>query len=178
MKKTKVERKNVPEFTPPEPKFVELVHKENESKYEQKLSTAEEIEYGFFNEAFSSYIYEINFPVESHLQKIGPNSFSCIIEDSNQYISHLYSIVFPPSLQLIGENSLGGCQYLNQISFLKDENGDNFLQIISNHAFSNTKIESIVIPENIKKIGSYIFTKTLKSIEFEHGDPTLSNVNT
>ncbi|KAK8893013.1 hypothetical protein M9Y10_030270 [Tritrichomonas musculus] len=186
MQKSKAKNKNVSEFTPPEPKFIERVNDYDKKISEDDLKKIIIIPRYYFHNAFSDYIYEINFSKDSKLQEINALSFSIppnVDGDRNisnkifmHIYSHLYSIVFPPSLQKINSYSMGGCPYLNQIQFLKDDNNENFLRSIGDNAFTDTKIESIIIPDHIENIGSNCFPKTLKTIEFENGCPLLNNL--
>ena len=115
---------------------------------------------------FADYIYEINYSKDSKLQTIDTD-FS-----SN---SKLYSVTFPPSLITIKPESMKGLRYLYEILFLKNDDGENFLETIGCNALQNTNLESITIPSNIVNIeGS--FPKCLKAIELENGAPKLQNL--
>ena len=113
------------------------------------------------------YIYERNYSKESKLQKIGHESF----QNRN-----LYSITFPPSLTTILPKAMDKLRYLFQITFLKSDINENFLEDIGDSALRNTDIDLIDIPENIRKIGKYCFPKTLKQINFENGAPHLTYI--
>mgnify|MGYP001086229176 CR=1 FL=1 len=77
------------------------------------------------------YIYEIDFSKDSKLENISSSSFT------NKKI---YSVIFPPNLKSILVDSMRDFNYLFQVTFLKDENDENFLESIGSSAFLNTDI--------------------------------------
>ncbi|KAK8884115.1 hypothetical protein M9Y10_043220 [Tritrichomonas musculus] len=162
----KKQKRNVPEFQPPNPKFIESAHNKDPSISEANLKETKIIKKSIFQNMHSNYIYEINFSKDSQLQKICDSSFSLL---------HLYSITFPPSLQIIMPDSFKGCHFLEQIQFTRNDSNGSFIEICDD-AFKDTKIQSIIIPENTKFIGSTCFPKTLKKIEFENGSPKLERI--
>ena len=171
MKSTKIKRRNVPEFEPPKPKFIETPYKKIDTISESEMESLESIDNFLFQEVYSKYIYEINFPKNCRFKTIDRFSLS-----SPELSSKYYSISFPPSLENIEKNAFYGCHFLHTITFQKNNSNQNNLHNIESNAFRETMIESISLPNNILKIGSYSFPKTLKSIEFEDGAPKLKKV--
>ena len=168
MKKEKVSEKD---FPPPEEQFIERVRNNTDQIDESEVKSLRSLNKYFFHAMFPDYIYELNFPKDCKLEEI--DYFSLNSPDS---ISHYYSIKFPPSLKEIKENALKKCIYLKQIIFLKNDDDNSSLEIIGDKAFTNTIIESIIIPENIKEIGSQCFPCSLNTISFEKGAPKLEKL--
>ena len=171
----KRQKRNVPEFSPPESNCIERVHKKNKEISEKDLQSLQYLKKDFFQNIFSDYVYEINFPKDSRLLQVCRLSLST--KKNSKYRSHIYTITFPPSLKNIESYAFEGCTFLNEITFLKNNKNINNLENLNDNAFSDTIIESISIPSKIKSIGSRCFPSTLQKIELEKGAPCLQKVD-
>ncbi|KAK8837595.1 hypothetical protein M9Y10_036126 [Tritrichomonas musculus] len=154
------------EFIPPEPQCIELVHNQEKHVAEFDLKSITIITKFCFKKLLFDYLYEINFPIGSKLKEIiylmAPN---------------LYSITIPGNLTIIDSNSFKKCEFLQQITFIKNIDGKSKLSFIGDQAFNHTIIQSLTIPDSIKEIGSNCFPPTLKEINFENGAPYLEKVH-
>ena len=150
-----------PENIQTEERFIEKVHDNTPTILESDIESLKSLDKYYFKTMFPDYLYEINFPINCKLEKINNFSFS-----APGKISYFYSIKFPPSLKEIISKALHNCIFLSQISFLKDENGNNNLEFIYDEAFLPTIIQAINIPENVKHIGNHCFPPTLQDIVF------------
>ncbi|KAK8840106.1 hypothetical protein M9Y10_031043 [Tritrichomonas musculus] len=167
MRKQTKPKRDEQEFDPQEPKYIECIHNKTLHISEKDLNNIKILKKYFFFNMKSDYIYSISFSKDSKLEYINTGAFSNL---------NLYSITFPPSLKILMTNSLKGCDFLNQIIFLKNDSDQNFFNFLCDKALANTQIESIILPEQIKEIGSYCFPKCLKQIEFDNGAPNLERV--
>lgn len=164
MNHTKREKRNVPEFYPPELKFIESIRA---IKDLEKMGDPPIVKRSFFQVNPKCYAYEINYPIYSQLKQIQSKAFSYL---------NLYSITLPPSLTTIFPKAFKGCIQLHDIIFMK--NGFNICSLlhIGNEAFRDTCISSIKIPSSVKEIGLLCFPKSLATIEFEDGCPNLEKL--
>lgn len=85
------------------------------------------------------------------------------------------SVAFPPSVEIIADQSFAGCTNLTQITF----RGKSNLRIIGESAFCCTSIHHIDFPSSLEEIVSYafFFCKKLSSVSFPE-DSKLKRVGT
>ncbi|KAK8836348.1 hypothetical protein M9Y10_039690 [Tritrichomonas musculus] len=155
------------EIKPCEPKFIETCSNVMLPFSQADFDKVEKIDKHFFSDIKQYYIYEINFSKNSNLEYIDNNSFSSL---------NLYSINLPGDLLVLFPETLKGCDCLRQINFIKNSNNYSHFEIICDEAFKDTKIESLVLPDNIQEIGSKCFPECFKQIEFEKGAPKLHKI--
>ena len=136
-----------------------------------------EIEDGSFDGCIN--LEEITFLPDSQLKSIGKNAF--------RNCKKLRKIIFPEQVETIGVSAFRGCESLEKVIFRnrvvqKDKKLYSFLSVhIGNDAFRGCiKLESIEIPEGVKKIScfrgcsSLEFIKIPDSVE-EIGDYTFDS---
>lgn len=116
--------------------------------------------------------YDVDLSEFNDIQEINDD---CLLVPTYKHI-YIRSISLPPNLQIIKEEAFHKCNYLEQITFIKNKENKNFLKFIGEKAFLNTKIQSIIIPDNITQIDSNCFPMTLKLVDFENGAPNLEKI--
>ena len=73
-------------------------------------------------------------------------------------------IVLPESLREIGDYAFFGCTNLKEVVF----NSGSTILSVGNYTFTETGLDSIVIPTGVTSIGNYAFSgSALKSVEFK-----------
>ena len=112
MNKQKRKRKTVSEFQPPKPRFIESARSTISQTYIESIKFNNNISSSLLKKIRKCYIYEINFPINSQLQKIHYGSFRFL---------NLYSITLPPSLSFIFPEAFKNCFNLKQVNFSKDQ---------------------------------------------------------
>lgn len=117
--------------------------------------------------------YEVmnNFPFELAYKKAF--SHRLFIRETTRFIgamalfsnSSIGSVIFPSSVEYIGDYSFKNCDRLRFIDFKKNSK----LKKFGKSSFSTTSIESIVFPPNVEEIGECPFFRCihLRSIAFQ-----------
>lgn len=79
-----------------------------------------------------------------------------ITEFSCAEIPNLKEVVISSTVQKISGNAFDFCWSLEKVEF----SGESALEIIENRAFGNTSLNEIILPSNLKHIGSLAFVET------------------
>lgn len=110
-----------------------------------------------------------NYPLEfvsdfCHQSRIYIRETAKLIGSAYNHHQKVCSVVFPSSVEIIGQNAFFCCNNLKIITF----KGRSRLQEIGNYAFCCTNIKKIKFPASLKKIGysSFFECENLSSISF------------
>lgn len=91
------------------------------------------------------------FESGSVLQTIGDYAFRATVTTAGRYVP-ITSISIPASVKSIGTYAFAYCYSLTTVTFEKDASGNTSLQYIGAHAFRNTSIQTIVLPDTVKSL--------------------------